>query len=210
MEEIKDLTPHTFPYQHSFIDTMVMIFLSELYGYAMSLNRTVQGHANLPDTGVQKLTATLLMGLVLFIFITLVDRRWPWTTLKLYVAGKYADRDDIHDKIVALRKLGYKVPNDWTVVEQGDRSYPSLAEYAKFDADGVLDADIVVAFLQDPDYAYRGTYFEIGCAVATGKPVIVVGELPDGCHVKTNVFYHHPALTHVADWEEAVTELQRW
>jgi nucleoside 2-deoxyribosyltransferase len=184
-----------------------MVFLADLYGYGMYLNRTLTQN---PDASFQKLGATFLIGIALFFLIALVDRRWPWKTLELYVAGKYADRDEIHEKIVALRRLGYRVPNDWTIVEQGDRSYPSLAKYAKFDADGVLNADVVVAFIEDPDYAYRGTYFEIGCAVATGKPVIVVGLLPDNCHVKNNVFYHHPALTHVTDWEEAVAELQRY
>jgi nucleoside 2-deoxyribosyltransferase len=129
--------------------------------------------------------------------------------MKIYLAGKYADRVKLGVKRDELRCLGHSITHDWMTYESSGPNTPEkLGEFAKFDIDGVMQSDVVVQVLDDPEYAYRGTFTELGAAIASNKYIVMV--LPAGeMKCKENVFCYHPAIHHVETWEGAKTILQR-
>ena len=54
----------------------------------------------------------------------------------------------------------------------------------------------------DKDYAYRGTFTELGCAIGRNKTIIIVCPGKDDYYCQTNCFYHHPLINHVESVEE--------
>jgi nucleoside 2-deoxyribosyltransferase len=124
---------------------------------------------------------------------------------KVWVSGAWVHRDQMGVRIDQLRHLGYEITHDWTRVEKAEQPTPSdQGSYAKFDIDGVKASDVAVAVMDDPDYAYRGTYCEIGCALGVGKPLHIVWPYSlEACdrYVQTNVFFWHPDITHHSSWE---------
>lgn len=130
--------------------------------------------------------------------------------MKLYVAGKWSEMEWVGQRIVELQGLGYEITHDWTKVEQSDRSKEALGRYGKFDIDGVKGSDVLVALLTDKSYPYRGTFCEIGCALGTGRKVLVMtpeGYDSDG---KWPCFFYHPDIVHVSSWTDVLEKLKSW
>lgn len=73
------------------------------------------------------------------------------------------------------------------------------------------DADVIIALMDDPKYAYRGTFFEIGVAMGLKKKVIVVTPYltfdPANVEFHKVCFYHLQHITHVASLDEALDRL---
>lgn len=130
------------------------------------------------------------------------------TKTKVWVSGAWVHRKAMGIKIDQLRQLGYEITHDWTRVEKAPNPTPEdQGSYAKFDIDGVKKSDVAVAVMDDPDYAYRGTYTEIGCALGIGKPLHIVCPVEGDAYIKTNVFFHHPDITHHKSWDDFVEYL---
>jgi len=114
-------------------------------------------------------------------------------TTEIYVAGGYKHRMAIRAFVDTIESTGlYKQPRRWFDVEETDETH---AQSATADMDAVRSAELVVAVIDDPDYAYRGTWTEVGAAVALNKRVVIIG--PRTTASARNVFWHHPAITHV-------------
>jgi nucleoside 2-deoxyribosyltransferase len=133
------------------------------------------------------------------------------TTPKVWVSGAWIHREEMGVKIDQIRQMGYEITHDWTRVEKTPNPTPKeQGSYAKFDIDGVKKSDVAVAVMDDPDYAYRGTCTEIGCALGVGKPLHIVWPYSlNSCekYVQTNVFFWHPDITHHKSWEDFVRYL---
>ena len=128
--------------------------------------------------------------------------------IKIYVAGKWSDKTYINSIIDHLEQLGYSITHNWTKVENVTRDPISLGEMAILDINGVKNADALLVSMTDPDYAYRGTFTEIGCALALDKKIIIVSSDIDQTiktpYYSTNCFYHHPNIIHVKKWTDAI------
>ena len=74
------------------------------------------------------------------------------------------------------------------------------------DINGVREADAVIIVMNDLEYSYRGSFTELGTALALNKPVLMVspGSVEDSAGFKTNVFWHHPAITYASKWDAAL------
>jgi nucleoside 2-deoxyribosyltransferase len=121
--------------------------------------------------------------------------------VKVYLASKWGDRAIISDYIKELQSNGIDISFDWTCNEIHEcKNHEEMAFYAEKDIQGVLDADIVVALILDPTYAYRGTFTEIGCAIGSNKKVCIVCPL-DNADIHSNVFYWHKSIQHFTSWE---------
>lgn len=89
---------------------------------------------------------------------------------KIYIAGRFALKTQIGILGEQLEKKGYEMSIKWWDIEQkhaSDRTHDEsfdvgLAEYL-----GVINADYVVALVDNADYPYRGTLTELG--IAMGK-----------------------------------------
>jgi len=93
--------------------------------------------------------------------------------LKVYVAGKLADAEQIGELASALERRGHAISHKWWEADFADSSLEARGKRAFDDVVGVRNADVLVADMRDPDYPYRGTNHEIGVALALSKPVIV-------------------------------------
>ena len=122
--------------------------------------------------------------------------------MKIYVAGKWEDRDQVRLVHQELRRLGHEITVDWT-----DHDYPTddiesiLESYTLDDIWGVKEADLFIA-LMTVNYLYKGAWVEMGVALGKGIPVLVIGKAGDSC-----IFMNHPLvrkLDSFSDLEEAL------
>ena len=103
--------------------------------------------------------------------------------MRIYVATKWERRDRAKGLIQQLIAAGHTITYDWTAQEQ-DSPRQAVA-----DLHGVATADVVV-ILAEEDLPYRGTYVELGVALALDIPVWLIGHGLDQC-----LFVHHPHIT---------------
>ena len=142
------------------------------------------------------------------------------TPISIYVAGKWGDRVELQKKMDRLRdEFQFNVLSGWVERENRINTPEDYSECSKLDIEEVSAADKLLVFMDDPKYAYRGTYCEIGCAIGLGKQVVIVTDAVatkinettyDFSHYcMKNVFFWHPNITHVKTIEEAVKELRK-
>lgn len=160
-----------------------------------------------------------------------VYNKRPTKSNKIYVAGSWMQRAYLQTKMTELRKLNYLITSNWPTFETKLDNPDDYAECSRLDIDGVVNADTVLAFMTDPAYPYRGTCTEIGCAIGSGRRIIVIcdGTLTKknhNDHKKTdermsdkfdftfshmcmnNVFFWDPRIEHVSSFEDALKLLR--
>jgi hypothetical protein len=95
-----------------------------------------------------------------------------------------------------LCSAGHTLTYDWTIGEQ------LSPEQAVRDLNGVIESDFL-AVLAERNLAYKGAYVELGAALASGKPVYIIGQGMDEC-----LFLKHPLVSYVAGVEEIIERLR--
>jgi hypothetical protein len=115
---------------------------------------------------------------------------------KIYLAGAYHD-DRLSDYMKRLESLpNVVITHKWTE----SRDLP-LAQAAKADLQGVVDCDLFCAVMDLHAHDYRGTFFEMGAALALGKPVLVVHGTSEQ-YAQTSCFFWHPAIFRVSTFDK--------
>jgi len=118
--------------------------------------------------------------------------------LKVYVAAKFENKEEVRAVYALLLQAGHTITVDWTVEpgegDLGSEDYHKLQEeWAIKDAQGVIDCDVLVMLPHDRS---KGAYAELGMAIALGKKsILVLPEKPFNC-----VFFHHPLVGWVPDF----------
>jgi nucleoside 2-deoxyribosyltransferase len=105
---------------------------------------------------------------------------------KVYVAGRWEDRERVREVQEALEDIGYTIMLDWT-----NHEYPQdelLCKWAEADIMAASAADLVVVIMEEP-HDYKGAWAEIGAALGNGKPVYIAGH---GCD--SAIMLHHPLV----------------
>jgi nucleoside 2-deoxyribosyltransferase len=128
--------------------------------------------------------------------------------MKVYLAGRFDERERVRSMQAHLRERGHEIIVDWTthdpVGRHGERPDLSRA-YAEEDLRGVVEADVFI--LLTSATVGTGTHTELGVAIrefqATGKPLVYV----IGDHTSRSVMYFHPAVERRADLETVLREL---
>lgn len=124
--------------------------------------------------------------------------------ISIYVAGKWADKEYIHQQIQLFESYGFTITHNWTQVEQEEISTDDeRAGFAAADINGVVAADYAIFLITDEKYPYRGSCSELGAALATETPVIVVDPF-ENSGFRTNIFSKHYLVTRVRTVEEAL------
>jgi len=118
--------------------------------------------------------------------------------MKIYVAGKWEDRDIIKYIQRSLIKDEHKITCDWT----NHSSHSHSMEYAIADLEGVRNCNLLIAYMMH-DYIYKGAWAEIGAALILNKPVIIIGNRAD-----SGIFVHHPLVHKVNNIQEMLDYLQ--
>jgi hypothetical protein len=123
--------------------------------------------------------------------------------MKIYVAGKYQDKDKVRYIHQLLRGSGHEITCDWT----NEVKYPNNAPpedkkyYAIDDVRGVKDADLIIVLMTIP-YEYKGAWVEFGIALGTDTPIRVIGDCGDKC-----IFINHPLVTKYTDIQSAIGDI---
>lgn len=123
--------------------------------------------------------------------------------MKLYIAGKFGARKIINNYIKEAELFGHIITHNWTKFEtDNDNSDKKVLASVK-DVNGVIDCECLICIMDDPNYAYSGTFTELGVGLALNKKIIIVNfDTKSFC--VTNIFYHHPNIIHVDTWNQAL------
>ncbi len=112
--------------------------------------------------------------------------------MRIYVAGKFGEKAAVRKVMKILTDAGHTITCDWTLEEKLPPDVVGrtamLTQYAVDDTQGVLDADCYVGVFVK-DLPYKGSYAELGVAVGSGIPVILIGEYADKC-----ILSNHPLV----------------
>lgn len=131
------------------------------------------------------------------------------STRLFYLAGAYTQKDALNARIEALEDEGYQCTWNWTRAEDHATDHDTMGYWAAKDIDGVKTADFVVVVMDDPGYAYRGTFTEIGAALGLGKPIYIYSPCkPNDLYARTNCFYCHPSVRHFSSWTDLIDALE--
>lgn len=139
--------------------------------------------------------------------------------MKVYVGGRYHDFLEIRKIQEYLKSLGHEITYDWTQLAENvieKRKDPNCSDEnmlaedlqkklvtdAVLDLQGVHDAEWSIFWMDDPDYVYRGTFFELGASVTRDlhrnvRQTIIISRPGKKTFAKTLCFFHHPNIIHV-------------
>jgi len=128
--------------------------------------------------------------------------------LKIYLAARYSEKEDISAQALLFRANGIEVTSTWLEerhhpdTQMSEVSRDDLTCYAKSDIDDILRADWFVFHSVEPTIptVRGGRHVEFGYALAMSKHILVVGP-------EENIFHHLPTIKHVNDWESALNFL---
>jgi hypothetical protein len=127
--------------------------------------------------------------------------------MKVYVAAKFEERDEVLKLYEILKSKGHTVTCDWTKHKSISpyKDNPELArEYSIGDTNGSMDADFFIMLTPNDG---KGMFVELGAAIASniksGKPKIyAVGE-----NNTETIFYFHPSVTRVDTLDEVLKQI---
>ena len=138
--------------------------------------------------------------------------------MRIYVAGKWEEKEHVREIQNTLRKAGHSITHDWTALDLAHEApaghidakeiYPGKWYYteelrgqAKADLLGVVDAEVFVAVCVK-DYRYAGTFTEMGMALVYDIPVFIIGK-----YANYNIFTYLPSVTVVDSVKEVIDAL---
>lgn len=124
--------------------------------------------------------------------------------MRIYVASKFENQIMVKEMMISLENRGHTITQDWTC---GEGSKPSdeitkdeWSGYAALDVVGVQMADLLIVI---PRYGCKGTWVEMGIAIAHGIPILVLTRDGErfGC-----IFERLAGVKHskIQWWEKAV------
>lgn len=118
--------------------------------------------------------------------------------MKIYVAGKWSERNRVKSIMEALESRKHTITCDWTrhiaperiTKAHGDGLFTKSYDwsknedwaqnghktYAEEDLEGVRLCDVLVAYMPTPEIFYKGAWIEIGIALGLNKKVIIIGK----------------------------------
>lgn len=114
--------------------------------------------------------------------------------LRFYIGTGWENRGLAREVAAKLQEAGWKLVYDWTRHTEAD----DLNKIAIAEVGAIKRADIVFILLPGD----RGTHFELGAAVAIGKPVVLWAESADELWKDGRYcpYYDHPNIMHFAGW----------
>jgi nucleoside 2-deoxyribosyltransferase len=121
-----------------------------------------------------------------------------------YLAGKLNDKHKLNtiiNKITTECKL--TCTYNWTII---DDNTTHILDIVTHEITGVQSADVLIVIMDDPEYEYRGTFVEIGCALGLGKPILLYNPC-ELSFASTNIFYFHPNIKHFNNIHDIIQEL---
>lgn len=123
--------------------------------------------------------------------------------LAIYMAGRYARREELRAAALELEQLGHRVTSRWLFVDSSVPKGPlephgRATDIARMDFEDLRQADLCLAFTEPPDgpQGRGGRHVEVGIALALGLRVVLVGP-------REHVFHCLPEIETCMSWDEA-------
>ena len=133
--------------------------------------------------------------------------------MKIYVAGKWGDKERVRTVIDVLMANGHTITHDWTAEEAQKIPYFQVPLQ---DLHAVKEADCIVMVLVE-NLGYVGAWVELGAALAYRRPVyVIMGKWlyeqfnhAEGPFKRPKAFLWHPLVHKWEDFpnQRAVLEL---
>jgi nucleoside 2-deoxyribosyltransferase len=121
-----------------------------------------------------------------------------------YLAGKLHDKPKLNTIINKITtECNLKCTYNWTLI---DDHKTHILDIVTHEITGVQSADVLIVIMDDPEYEYRGTFVEIGCALGLNKPILLFNP-NELSFASTNIFYFHPNIKHFHNIHELIQEL---
>lgn len=126
------------------------------------------------------------------------------STVRIYLAAPWEAKPQAKEARETLREAGFVVDCRWIDLHTDvDTKHPDLdkfkAEQALNDVEDLINSDILILLNISKS---EGKAVETGMALASGRPVILVGE-------RTNIFHWLP-ITKVSNIQEAIDQIREW
>lgn len=126
--------------------------------------------------------------------------------MKYYIASGLENFETVRRVRDYLKSFGHEITYDWTLHGPvWKHGLQRCQETCDLEINGVLNADVVIVLWPGG----RGTHVEMGLAIASGKKIIFYSPCeghhepsPDLC-----VFYVHPLIEHVQEWNKLIENL---
>lgn len=128
--------------------------------------------------------------------------------MKYYIATGFANKECHNHLMRMLQARGHTITYDWTREEPAVPRGPSVSQrIAELEVRGVVDADIVFVLLPGG----KGTHVEIGAALATDTPVVMV-PLPqyDQDEQGVSIFYFHRLVWRSLNYTSAINSAEQF
>lgn len=107
---------------------------------------------------------------------------------RIYVAGKWEEKDRVRQVQEQLKAAGHTITYDWTRANGDNNAVGSRQAFAMADRSGVFEADVFVGVFEK-DLKYIGALTEMGMAVAMDIPIYILGNSID-----SNIFLELPEV----------------
>lgn len=127
--------------------------------------------------------------------------------MKIYVAGKFENKELILNTYKKLKEMGHSISYDWTThknIKPYFENKDIASEYAQNELNGLLNSDILIYFSNETGHTL---FMEFGAALAllktTGKPKIyAVGEFND-----CSPWFFNPIVERCENIEQALIKI---
>ena len=114
--------------------------------------------------------------------------------MKIYLAGRFVNKELLKAKRSDLEKLGHFITSRWL-----DGQPYSKQDNALMDLEDIDKADAIVLYadtVPQPERPYGGMFVEFGYGFAKKKKIFVVHPELTRC-----IFIHLPEVIHLPTWE---------
>ena len=136
--------------------------------------------------------------------------------MKVYISGSSLDcgKMRMHFKMLSTIE-NIEVIQDWTTLERLPLNKTSYSDASISILDKIKETDTLLAIMDCPTRSYRGTFSEIGMALALGKKIIVFNPsdtpvfsfMPSG-RFETSLHYQNDNITSFTDMRKLVEYLK--
>lgn len=124
--------------------------------------------------------------------------------MKIYVAGKFEEKDIVLEIYQKLEEMGHSVSYNWTThnnIKPYSKNQKIASQYAQNELNGILDSDIFIYLTNKTGHTL---FMEFGTALAnlkiTGKPQIYAF----GKHNVDSTWFFNPLVKRIDTLDEVI------
>jgi hypothetical protein len=128
--------------------------------------------------------------------------------MKIYVAGKFEEKDIILNTHKKLKEMGHTISYNWTThknIKPYIKNQKIALQYAQNELDGILNSDIFIYLTNKTGHTL---FMEFGTALAslkiTGKPQIYAV----GAHNVDSTWFFNPLVKRIDSLEEVIEAIK--